>query len=106
MTVIRITLAVLFFCGAALATGADDLAAQMQTLIKDWPEISVKQVGNTVFLDGTLTGKGGRRYPFRGAFCLETQHFPDSINHPAFPNTVLRPGQAYHSTTIYRFSAP
>lgn len=57
------------------------------------------------FLDGTLTGKSGRIYAHRGAFCLETQHFPDSINHPKFPNTVLRPGETYHSTTIYRFSA-
>jgi aldose 1-epimerase len=57
------------------------------------------------FLDGTLTGKGGKPYLFRGGFCLETQHFPDSINHPSFPSAVLRPGQVLHSTTIYRFSA-
>lgn len=56
------------------------------------------------FLDGTLTGKSGRSYVHRGAFCLETQHYPDSINQPAFPSTVLRPGEAYRSTTVYRFS--
>lgn len=56
------------------------------------------------FLDGTLTGKSGRRYVHRGAFCLETQHYPDSINQPAFPSTVLRPGETYRSTTVYRFS--
>jgi aldose 1-epimerase len=56
------------------------------------------------FLDGKLTGKSGRPYVYRGGFCLETQHFPDSINHPSFPTTVLRPGQEYRTTTVYRFS--
>lgn len=55
------------------------------------------------FLDG-LAGKGGKVYARRTAFCLETQHFPDSPNHPNFPSTVLRPGQQYHSVTIYKFS--
>lgn len=57
------------------------------------------------FLDGTINGKGGKAYPHRGALCLETQHFPDSPNHPSFPTTELKPGQTYHSTTEYRFSA-
>ena len=57
------------------------------------------------FLDGTVHGKGGKVYPFRGAFCMETQHFPDSPNKPAFPTTELKPGQTYHTTTAYRFSA-
>lgn len=57
------------------------------------------------FLDGSLVGKAGRPYVFRGAFCLETQHFPDSINQPSFPDSVLRPGKKLSSTTIYRFSA-
>jgi aldose 1-epimerase len=39
------------------------------------------------------------------AFCFETQHFPDSVNHSNFPSTILRPGQTFHSTTVYRFSA-
>jgi aldose 1-epimerase len=56
------------------------------------------------FLNGKLTGKSGQPYVYRGAFCLETQHYPDSINHPSFPTTVLRPGETYRSTTIYRFS--
>jgi len=56
------------------------------------------------FLDGTLTGKGGKVYKHRYGFCLETQHFPDSPNKPAFPTTVLKPGERYQSTTIYRFS--
>jgi aldose 1-epimerase len=57
------------------------------------------------FLDGTVRGKGGKAYPFRGALCLETQHFPDSPNKPDFPTTELKPGETYHSTTVYRFSA-
>jgi len=57
------------------------------------------------FLDGTLTGKSGRPYPRRGGFCLETQHYPDSPNQPAFPSVILRPGQTYRSTTVYRFGA-
>jgi aldose 1-epimerase len=57
------------------------------------------------FLDGTLTGKGGHVYGYRHGFCLETQHFPDSPNQPAFPSTILRPGEILRSTTVYRFSA-
>ena len=55
------------------------------------------------FLDGTVKGKGGKVYTRRAAFCMETQHYPDSPNHPAFPTTVLKPGQHYQSTTAYRF---
>jgi aldose 1-epimerase len=56
------------------------------------------------FLDGTIHGKEGRVYERRSAVCLETQHFPDSPNHPAFPTTTLAPGQEFHSTTIFKFS--
>jgi aldose 1-epimerase len=56
------------------------------------------------FLDGTLRGKGGKVYIRRAAFCMETQHYPDSPNKPAFPSTTLRPGQRYQSTTVFRFS--
>ena len=38
-------------------------------------------------------------------FCMETQHFPDSVNHPEFPSMILKPGQTYTQTTIYKFSA-
>jgi aldose 1-epimerase len=55
-------------------------------------------------LDGTLTGKGGKKYGLRAAFCMETQHFPDSPNRPDFTPVVLYPGVHYQSTTIYRFS--
>ena len=53
---------------------------------------------------GKLTGKSGRAYPRFGGFCLETQHYPDSPNQPAFPSTVVRPGKPYTSTTVFRFS--
>jgi aldose 1-epimerase len=56
------------------------------------------------YLDGTLTGKGGRVYGPRSAFCLETQHFPDSPNQLEFPSVVLKPGGRYVTTTVYRFS--
>jgi aldose 1-epimerase len=55
------------------------------------------------FLDGSITGKEGRVYKARYAFCLETQHFPDSPNHPKFPSTELKPGQKFHSVTVYEF---
>ena len=57
------------------------------------------------FLDGTAHGKGGKVYEQRFAFCLETQHFPDSPNHAGFPTTTLFPSKPFHSTTILRFSA-
>jgi aldose 1-epimerase len=55
------------------------------------------------FLDGTLKGKGGVVYAQRTGFCLETQHFPDSPNHPSFPTTILRPGETLRSTTVFTF---
>ena len=56
------------------------------------------------FLDGKITGKGGWVYQFRNAFCMEPQHYPDSPNQPNFPSVVLKPGQVYKHTIIYRFS--
>jgi aldose 1-epimerase len=55
------------------------------------------------FLDGSVKGKQGHMYQQRSGFCLETQHFPDSPNHPNFPSTILRPGATFHSTTIFKF---
>jgi len=57
------------------------------------------------FLDGSITGKEGRVYNRRFALCLETQHFPDSPNHPSFPTTELKPGQKFHSVTEFQFSS-
>lgn len=56
------------------------------------------------YLDGSLTGHNGIRYQKHCSLCLETQHFPDSPNHPHFPSTVLRPGEEYHQKTVYAFS--
>jgi aldose 1-epimerase len=57
------------------------------------------------FLTGSFAGKKGHVYPRRHGFCLETQHFPDSPNQPAFPSVLLRPGRTLQSTTVYRFGA-
>lgn len=56
------------------------------------------------FLDGSVHGKDGKVYGYRSAFCLETQHFPDSPNHANFPSTVLKPGQTLRSTSVYKFT--
>jgi len=56
------------------------------------------------FLDGTITGKHGHVYKHRYGLCLETQHFPDSPNHPDFPSTILRPGKKFQSQTVFKFS--
>jgi len=56
------------------------------------------------FLDGSIVGKEGKAYEFRTAFCLETQHFPDSPNQPDFPSTRLDPGEEYYSICVYKFS--
>jgi len=56
------------------------------------------------FLDGTVAGKGGDKYPHRSACCLETQVFPDSPNQEKFPNCILKPGETYSHTMIHRFS--
>jgi len=57
------------------------------------------------FLDGSVTGKEGHVYKRRYGFCLETQHYPDSPNHPDFPSAVLKPGEKFHQTTVFKFSA-
>lgn len=56
------------------------------------------------FLDGTIKGKEGKIYHKHYGLCLETQHFPDSPNHPSFPNTILKPGEKFSEKTIFRFS--
>jgi len=57
------------------------------------------------FLDGSVTGKEGHVYKRRYGLCLETQHFPDSPNHPDFPSTILKPGEKFHQTTVFKFWA-
>ncbi len=86
----------------AAAEAYEPTTGRVLEVLTDQPGIQF-YTGN--FLDGTLTGKGGKVYKRRYAFCLETQHFPDSPNHPKFPTTELKPGETFRSTTIYRFSA-
>ncbi|MEI6750813.1 MAG: galactose-1-epimerase, partial [Bacteroidota bacterium] len=56
------------------------------------------------WFDGKLAGKGGKLYKKHSAFCLETQHFPDSPNHPQFPSIILMPDETYKSETVFSFS--
>jgi aldose 1-epimerase len=78
----------------------DPKTGRVMEVLTDQPGVQF-YTGN--FLDGSLKGKGGKTYPKRCAFCLETQHFPDSPNHPDFPTTELKPGQEYKTSTVYRF---
>lgn len=71
-------------------------------------EVSTTEPGVQLYtsnhMDNGVHGKAGKTYNFRYGLCLETQHYPDSPNHPAFPTTELKPGQKFHSTTVYRFT--
>ncbi len=85
---------------ALAAKVVEPTTGRVLEVLTDQPGIQF-YTGN--FLDGTAKGKGSV-YNYRTGFCLETQHFPDSPNHPTFPTTELKPGQKFESTTIYRFS--
>jgi len=87
---------------ALSATVREPSSGRMMDVLTTEPGIQF-YTGN--FLDGTNTGKAGVAYKQHFGFCLETQHFPDSINHPAFPPAVLDPGRTFKSTTVYRFYA-
>ena len=90
--------------GGGLRTAAivrDPASGRQMTITTTEPGLQFYS-GN--FLDGRLRGTGGRSYRQGDAFALETQHFPDSPNQPAFPSTVLRPGETYASTTEHIFS--
>jgi aldose 1-epimerase len=82
------------------ATVLDPLSGRELEVLTTEPGVQF-YTGN--YLDGSLVGKNGHAYGRRCGFCLETQHFPDSPNQPAFPSTILRPGQTYRSSTVYRF---
>ena len=90
------------FSGIELAAVArDPKSGRVLEVLTTQPGIQF-YTGN--FLDGTAHGKEGKVYEQRYAFCLETQHFPDSPNHAGFPSTTLFPSRPFHSTTIFRFS--
>jgi aldose 1-epimerase len=76
-------------------------SGRVMQVLTDQPGVQF-YTGN--FLDGSLTGKDGKKYQKRAALCLETQHFPDSPNHPKFPSSELKAGGHFHSVTIFRFS--
>jgi aldose 1-epimerase len=84
------------------ATAHDPKSGRVLEVLTTEPGVQM-YTGN--FLDGTHVGKAGKPYSHRSGFCFETQHFPDSPNHPEFPSTVLKPGEVYNSTTIFRLSA-
>jgi aldose 1-epimerase len=90
--------------GGRLAEAAelyDPSSGRLLRVLTDQPGIQFYS-GN--FLDGSIKGKGGKPDVLHAALCLETQHFPDSPNHPDFPSTELKPGQRYHTVTVYSFS--
>ena len=88
--------------GLSLAARAFDPASgRVMEVTTTQPAVQF-YVGN--YLDGSISG-GGKPYKKHYAFCLETQHYPDSPNHPEFPTTVLKPGETYKQTTVYKFSA-
>ena len=70
-----------------------------------WTTEPAIQFYSGIHLDGSVVGKGGVAYKKFGGLCLETQHYPDSPNHPNFPSAILRPGSRFRSETIYKFSA-
>ena len=91
--------------GGKLAEAAevyDPGSGRVLKVLTDQPGIQFYS-GN--FLDGSIKGKGGKADEFRSALCLETQHFPDSPNHPDFPTTEVKPGEHYHTVTVYSLSA-
>lgn len=90
--------------GKSLALGARAYEAGSGRVMEMWTTEPGVQFYTGNFLDGKLKGKSGKPYPKHAAFCLEAQHYPDSINHPEFPTTVLEPGKVYTQTTVYRFS--
>jgi aldose 1-epimerase len=87
---------------AMSATVREPKSGRVMEVLTSEPGVQL-YTGN--FLDGTITGKAGIAYQKNFGFCLETQHFPDSINHPNFPPVVLQPGRPFKSTTVYRFFA-
>ncbi len=79
----------------------DPVSGRLLTMFTDQPGLQFYS-GN--FLDGSAVGKKGIAYQYRTGFCLEAQHYPDSPNKPQFPSVVLKPGETYRQTTMYKFS--
>lgn len=79
----------------------EPVSGRVMTMYTTEPAVQL-YTGN--FLDGKVTGKGGVKYDQHFGVCLEAQHFPNSVNTPSFPSTILKPGETYHQTTVYTFS--
>ena len=90
--------------GGALALAARVEEPESGRVLEIWTDQPGIQLYTGNFLDGTVIGKGGKAYGKHFAFCLETQHFPDSPNQPNFPTTILEPGQTYRTVTVHKFS--
>lgn len=83
------------------ARAKEPVSGRVMEVFTDQPGLQF-YTGN--FLDGSVTGKGGIQYEKRFGFCMETQHFPDSPNKPEFPSVLLKPGETFETTTVYKFS--
>ncbi|MDR3250233.1 MAG: galactose mutarotase [Tannerella sp.] len=87
-----------------LSLGASCSSPKTGITMETWTTEPGVQLYTGNWMTGNFAGKNGQRYPKRSAFCLETQHYPDSPNKPGYPSTVLRPGNIFDSTTVYKFS--
>jgi len=87
-----------------LQRAAHVLEPESGRVLELWTQEPGVQFYSGNFLDSSLTGKGGRQYEFRSGFCLEPEHFPDSPNQPAYPDTILRPGEIYATESRFKFS--
>jgi aldose 1-epimerase len=90
--------------GGKMAEAAELYDPSSGRLLRVWTDQPGIQFYSGNFLDGSIKGKGGKPDELHAALCLETQHFPDSPNHPSFPTTELKPGQRYHTVTVFSFS--
>jgi aldose 1-epimerase len=90
--------------GGKFAEAAEVYDPSSGRVLKVWTDQPGIQFYTGNFLDGSIKGKGGKPDILHGALCLETQHFPDSPNHPDFPTAELKPGQRYHTVTVYSLS--
>ncbi len=90
--------------GQKLVSAAEVYEPESGRVLEMFTEEPGFQLYSGNWLDGSIVGKRGQPYVKRSGFCLESQHYPDSPNQPAFPSTILRPGERYATTTVYRFS--
>ena len=85
---------------ALAAKAMDPASGRVMECYTDLPGI---QFYTANFLTDELPGKGGAHYDYRHAFCFETQYYPDAVHKPDFPSPILKAGQEYKTTTIYKF---